>query len=114
MANIYDGCKTNDEFIYSIFDDDFYKKIEKREKEILAQGKKVVFVVSNTRTCLGARVVIYESKVPKIMQTYQNRYVKFNGKWVNLNLVGYCDCCGKYKELICWDNRGKVCKECIN
>ena len=29
MANIYDGCEANDEFIYSIFDDDFYKKNRK-------------------------------------------------------------------------------------
>lgn len=57
--NLYDGCESNKEIIYSSTSLDFYDKLEKRQNEILAQGKKVVFVESNTSVHSGARVVIY-------------------------------------------------------
>ena len=46
--NLYDGCESNKEIIYGFTSLDFYDKLEKRQNEILSQGKKVVFVESNT------------------------------------------------------------------
>jgi hypothetical protein len=71
--NLYDGCESNKEIIYSFASLDFYDKLEKRQNEILSQGKKVVFVESNTSVCSGARVVIYSDKIPEIMQNYKHR-----------------------------------------
>ena len=110
--NIYDGCESNDEIIYSFTSLDFYNKLEKRQNEILSQGKKVVFIESNTHIRSGARVVIYSDKIPEIMQNYKYRYVKINGKWTRNSLLGYCDCCGKYTELICYCDKGRVCENC--
>ena len=89
--NLYDGCESNKEIIYGFTSLDFYNKLEKRQNEILSQGKKVVFVESNTSVHSGARVVIYSDKIPKIMQNYKYRYVKINGKWTRSSLLGYCD-----------------------
>ena len=69
--NLYDGCESNNEIIYSFTSLDFYDKLEKRQNEILSQGKKVVFVESNTSVHSGARVVIYSDKIPEIMQNYK-------------------------------------------
>ena len=44
--NLYDGCESNKEIIYGFTSLDFYNKLEKRQNEILSQGKKVVFVES--------------------------------------------------------------------
>ena len=110
--NLYDGCESNKEIIYSFASLDFYDKLEKRQNEILSQGKKVVFVESNTSVCSGARVVIYSDKIPEIMQNYKHRYVKINGKWTRNSLLGYCDCCGKYTELICLSDKGRTCENC--
>lgn len=74
--NLYDGCESNNEIIYGFTSLDFYDKLEKRQNEILSQGKKVVFVESNTSVHSGARVVIYSDKIPEIMQNYKYRYVK--------------------------------------
>ena len=52
--NLYDGCESNEEIIYSFTSLDFYDKLEKRQNEILSQGKKVVFVESNTHIRSGA------------------------------------------------------------
>ena len=60
--NLYDGCESNKEIIYGFTSLDFYNKLEKRQNEILSQGKKVVFVESNTSVHSGARVVIYSDK----------------------------------------------------
>lgn len=110
--NIYDGCESNKEIIYGFTSLDFYNKLEKRQNEILSQGKKVVFVESNTSVHSGARVVIYSDKIPEIMQNYKHRYVKINGKWTRNSLLGYCDCCGKYTELICLSDKGRTCENC--
>lgn len=67
--NIYDGCESNKEIIYGSTSLDFYDKLEKRQNEILSQGKKV---------------------------------------------VGYCDCCGMYAELICLSNKGRTCENCTD
>lgn len=112
--NLYDGCESNEEIIYGFTSLDFYNKLEKRQNEILSQGKKVVFVESNTSVHSGARVVIYSDKIPKIMQNYKYRYVKINGKWTRNSLLGYCDCCGKYRELICLSNKGNTCVDCCD
>ena len=82
--NLYDGCESNKEIIYGFTSLDFYDKLEKRQNEILSQGKKVVFVESNT----------------------------INGKWTRNSLLGYCDCCGKYTELICLSDKGRTCENC--
>lgn len=108
--NLYDGCESNEEIIYGFTD--FYDKLEKRQNEILSHGQKVVFVESNTDVMSGARVVIYSDKIPEIMQNYKYRYVKINGKWTRNSLLGYCDCCGKYTELICLSARGRTCEDC--
>ena len=110
--NLYDGCESNDEIIYGCTSLDFYDKLEKRQNEILSQGKKVVFAEANTSAHSGARVVIYSDKVPEIMQNHKYRYVKINGKWTRNSLLGYCDCCGKYTELICLSNKGNTCENC--
>ncbi len=112
--NIYDGCESNKEIIYGFTSLDFYNKLEKRQNEILSQGKKVVFVESNTSVHSGARVVIYSDKIPEIMQNYKHRYVKINGKWTRNSLLGYCDCCGKYTELVCLSNKGNTCEDCCD
>ena len=112
IMNLYDGCESNNEIIYSFTSLDFYDKLEKRQNEILSQGKKVVFVESNTSVHSGARVVIYSDKIPEIMQNYKHRYVKINGKWTRNSLLGYCDCCGKYTELICLSDKGRTCENC--
>lgn len=112
--NIYDGCESNKEIIYGLTSLAFYDKLEKRQKEILSQGKKVVFVESNTSICFGARVVIYSDKVPEIMQKYKYRYVKINDKWTRNSLLGYCDCCGMYTELICLRNKERICENCLD
>lgn len=110
--NIYDGCESNEEIIYDSTSLDFYDKLEEKQNEILSQGKKVVFVESNTHIWSGARVVIYSDKIPEIMQNQKYRYVKINGKWTRNSLLGYCDCCGKYTELICLSDKGRTCKDC--
>lgn len=110
--NLYDGCESNKEIIYGFTSLDFYNKLEKRQNEILSQGKKVVFVESNTDIRSGARVVIYTDKIPEIMQNHKCRYVKINGKWTRNSLLGYCDCCGKYTELVCLSKKGRTCKDC--
>ena len=46
--NLYDGCESNNEIIYGCTSLDFYDKLEKRQNEILSQGKKVVFAEANT------------------------------------------------------------------
>ena len=112
--NIYDGCESNKEIIYGFTSRDFYDKLEKRQNEILSQGKKVVFVESNTSIHAGARVVIYSDSVPEIMQNHKYSYVKINGKWTRNGLLGYCDCCGMYTELICLSDKGRTCKNCSN
>lgn len=53
-----------------------------------------------------------EEDEPEIMQNYKHRYVKINGKWTRNSLLGYCDCCGMYTELICLSNKGRTCKTC--
>ena len=63
--NLYDGCESNKEIIYGFTSFDFYDKLEKRQNEILSQGKKVVFVESNTSIHSGARVVIYSDKTSR-------------------------------------------------
>lgn len=35
--NLYDGCESNNEIIYSFTSLDFYDKLEKRQNEILSQ-----------------------------------------------------------------------------
>lgn len=110
--NLYDGCESNNEIIYGCTSLDFYDKLEKRQNEILSQGKKVVFAEANTSVHSGARVVIYSDKVPEIMQSHKYRYVKINGKWTRNSLLGYCDCCGTYTELICLSNKGNTCENC--
>ena len=111
--NIYDGCESNKEIIYGFTSLDFYDKLEKRQNEILSQGKKVVFVESNASVHAGARVVIYsDNKIPEFMQNYKHRYVKINGRWTRNSLLGYCDCCGKYTELICLSDKGRTCENC--
>lgn len=85
--NLYDGCESNDEIIYGCTSLGFYDKLEKRQNEILSQGKKVVFVEANTSVHSGARVVIYSDKVPEIMQNHKYRYVKINGKWTRNSLL---------------------------
>ena len=110
--NIYNGCESNNEIIYGFISIDFYDKLEMKQNEILSQGKKVVFVESNTSIYAGARVVIYSDKIPEIMQNYKNRYVKINGKWTRNSILGYCDCCAKYTELICLNNKGRTCESC--
>lgn len=112
IMNLYDGCESNKEIIYGFTSLDFYDKLEKRQNEILSQGKKVVFVESNTSIHAGARVVIYSDKIPEIMQNYKYRYVKINGKWTRNSLLGYCDCCGMYTELVCLSNKGRTCENC--
>lgn len=102
--NLYDGCESNKEIIYGFTSLDFYDKLEKRQK--------VVFVESNTSVHAGARVVIYSDKIPEIMQNYKHRYVKINGRWTRNSLLGYCDCCGKYTELICLSDKGRTCENC--
>ena len=37
--NLYDGCESNKEIIYGFTSFDFYDKLEKRQNEILSQGK---------------------------------------------------------------------------
>ena len=39
--NLYDGCESNKEIIYGFTSFDFYDKLEKRQNEILSQGKKL-------------------------------------------------------------------------
>lgn len=112
--NIYDGCESNNEIIYSISFNELYEKLDQRQSEILNEGKKVVFVEANHKIICGARVVIYKDKVPQIMQDYKYRYVKINGIWTRYALLGYCDCCGDYTELTCLCERGKVCSICSN
>ena len=112
LGDVYKRQESNNEIIYSFTSLDFYDKLEKRQNEILSQGKKVVFVESNTSVHSGARVVIYSDKIPEIMQNYKHRYVKINGKWTRNSLLGYCDCCGKYTELICLSDKGRTCENC--
>lgn len=112
--NIYEGCDSNTEIIYGFTSNDFYNKLEKKQNEILSQNKKVVFVESNTSLIPGARVVIYPDKIPEVMQNYKHRYVKINGRWTRTSLLGYCDCCGDYRELSCLSNKGKTCENCMD
>lgn len=113
MKNIYSGCFSNDEIIYSKAKEPFDITLEKTYQKYKSLGYKIVFYDINNSFQHAARVVLYKNKIPEIMQNCKDRYVKINGKWIRNNLLGYCDQCGEYKELICISSKyGHICKEC--
>lgn len=77
----------------------FYEKLEACQNELASEGKKTVFIADYTGKSLGARVLVYAGQIPRSIQEYPDRFVKFNGKWVRTGLLGYCDRCGAYEEL---------------
>jgi DNA polymerase II large subunit len=98
--NIYDGCLSNNTILTSIDNKPFYEILENFQQKILNRGQKVVFVDCCGSLTSKARAVIYQNKIPEIMQKYEHRFVKINNKWIRNSLLGYCDICGGYEEFV--------------
>lgn len=62
----------------------------------------------------GARVVLYNKnqEIPLCMQDYKHKLVHLNDKWVREGLLGICDKCGEYKELISLSDEENLCDTC--
>lgn len=90
------------------------QSLDKKKEYYESKGYKVIFVVHHNSFQNAARAVIYdkETHIPQCMQDYRHKYVKLNGVWMNEGLLGICDKCGEYKELICLCDKGSLCAQC--
>lgn len=113
MGNIYDGCVDNSKIIYGAGTTEFNQKLEQEVEDAKGNNKRVVFVEGGNSILSSARVVLYDTPVPEIMQNYKYRIVKLNGTWTRFGLLGYCDKCNDYSELTCISSKeGHICTKC--
>lgn len=111
MSNIYDGCLDNKEILESISFDELCNEMNERLSKS-EEGQNVIFVDVSNGIVYGARVVVYNGEVPDIMKNYKRKYIKIDGKWARECLLGICDKCHSYTELISLTNDGKLCRSC--
>lgn len=112
--NIYDGCLKCSDVFYREYGTSWDAQLDKKKEYYEKQGYKVVFVVEINSFQDAARVVIYDEKmqIPKCMQNYKYKYVRFDGHWVDESLLGICDKCGNYNELTYLCDEGELCRKC--
>lgn len=112
MGNIYENCESNSRCISAMTRREMNQLLDKVQKEVLAQGKNVVFVDISHSIFFEARVVTYIGNVPEIMQEYKRKFVQINGEWYRESLLGTCCICGERKELGLLTSKGRMCFEC--
>ena len=114
MNNIYDECIDNSKVIYKEENDKTFSETFDRYKELYeSKGYKVVFVDTNDDFLNSARIVLYakDQHIPLHMQDFKGKWVNVNGKWIREGLLGICDRCGNYTELICLCDKGNLCEK---
>jgi hypothetical protein len=113
--NIYDECVDNSKVIYQENKDrTFFDTLDRYKKLYENKGYKVIFIDLSACISYGARIVLYrkDQNIPLGIQDYKHKWVNHNGKWIREGLLGICDKCGNYDELVSLSNEGNLCSEC--
>lgn len=111
-----DELQEHSEIYHRDYDISRDEQLDMLKKKYEDMGYKAVFIEAGTSVTEGYRVVLYnkDTEIPKAMQAYKNKFVRFCGHWVRETLLGICDRCGNYDELIRTCKEGHLCCKCAD